>query len=69
MNKHELRREIGQRFPGLRFTVRTVSFQDLARGSAVFVESDEWGMTMPETIGTFQAVKAIAAKHGAIASF
>lgn len=68
-NKQELRKEIKKQFPDLNFKVRTISFMDLARGEKVFVESDAWGMTRPESIDLFQAVKSIALKHGAIASF
>jgi len=33
---------IASRFPELEFKVRTISFVDLARGDAVFVESEAW---------------------------
>ena len=58
----KLRREIRSRFPGLRFSLKTVSFRDLARGESVFVLSKEW---TPEI---YWAVKEIAKENGAIVS-
>lgn len=63
-----LRREIKTSFPNLQFKIKTVSFQDLARDSKVFVESNEWGMIKGNT-ETYNAVKVIADKHGAIVSW
>ena len=63
-----LRKEIKAQFPSLQFKVRTVSFEDLARCSRVFVESSEWGTTKGNA-ETYEAVRAIAKKHGAIVSW
>lgn len=68
-DKRKLRQEIEQACPSLIFKIKTVSFSDLARGEKVFVMSDSWGMTKPESAGLFKKVKAIAEKHGAIASW
>ena len=58
-----LRKEIKAQFPNLQFKLKTVSFEDLARDSNVFVECDNYGN--PET---YQAVKAIAKKYNALVS-
>ena len=65
---HKLRKAIKAQFPDLKFKIKTVSFSDLARGSAVFVESPEWGMTVGN-YETYQAVKTIADTYGAIVSW
>lgn len=64
----ELRKAIKAQFPNLQFKIRTVDFTDLARDSKVFVESNEWGMTKGNN-ELYQAVKTIADKYNAIASW
>ncbi len=64
----ELRKAIKAQFPNLKFTIKTVSFSDLARGERTFVESMEWGMTKGNH-ETFEAVKAIAQPFNAIVSW
>jgi hypothetical protein len=61
----ELRAAIKARYPNLKFTVRTVHFTDLMRGSKVFVESHEWGMAVGN-VKLYHDVKAIADRFGAL---
>ena len=65
---HQLRRAIKDKFPNLKFKVRTVDFTDLARDSKVFVESDAWGMTKGNS-ELYHQVEEIAKQFGAIVSW
>jgi len=65
-NISALRKEIKTKFPDLKFKVRTISFEDLARDSVAFIESDEWGMTKGNQ-ETFKVVQRIGIKYNAIA--
>lgn len=69
MNKQALRKELQAAFPSAAFRIRTISFSDLARGSATFVLSDSWGAGVAMSEGLFLAVREIARKHGAIANW
>ncbi len=40
----KIRNIIKKEFPDLKFTMETVSFQDLARGETIFLDSFEWGI-------------------------
>ncbi len=42
MSAHEVRKQIKAQFPQFQFSVKFVSFMDLARGGALFVESKAW---------------------------
>jgi hypothetical protein len=57
----DLRKAIKAIYPDLQFTIKTVSFQDLARDKAIFVESTQWGATKGN-FELYQQVKAIAEK-------
>lgn len=62
-----IRKKIKARFPNLKFSIRNVSFQDLARDSAYFVESKAWGMTKgAEGVQLYQEVKALVANDNVI---
>ena len=56
MNIRTMRKIIKDRFPDLKFKLRTVSFSDLARDEAVYLESSLWGMTKGNQ-DTYHAVK------------
>lgn len=68
INIPALRAEIKTKFPDLQFRVKTVSFSDLARNSAVFIESKSWGMCKGNR-ELFNQVKAIADKYNVITSW
>ena len=59
----KIRSIIKSRFPDLVFTLRTVSFSDLARTNKIFLESKQWGMCKGNT-DTYQAVKAFCEYKG-----
>ena len=40
---NEVRKAVGNNFPGLYFKIRKVSFSDFARGEKYFLESGHWG--------------------------
>jgi hypothetical protein len=65
---NELRKAIKAQYPDLKFKIRTIDFTDLARDSKVFVESEEWGMTVGNQI-TFRGVQEIAERYNAIVSW
>lgn len=66
IDKVALQKAIRAKYPDLQFRVRTSDFTDLGRGSAVFVESNEWGMTIGSH-DLFKKVDQIARRFGAIA--
>lgn len=62
--RNAIRQELDARgFTSVTFKTRTISFEDLARGSAVFVYLN--GRTNPET---FRALQSVAREYGAIVS-
>jgi len=65
---NQLRKAIKEKFPDLKFKVRTIDFADLARDSKVFVESDAWGMTKGNG-ELYHQVEEIAKKFGAVVSW
>lgn len=67
----EVRKAIKKKFPDLKFTIRKVSFSDLARAEQYFLESDEWGMTKEGSGRLFHQVKEIvdATGHDVIVSW
>lgn len=58
-----IRKKIKAEFPNLKFTIRKTSFQDLARDSAYFIESDDWGMTKVGSHHLFKAVEQIVKEY------
>jgi hypothetical protein len=64
----DLRKAIKAQFPDLQFTIKTVSFSDLARADRVFVKSNAWGMCIGNQ-ELYHAVEAIAKQYNAIVSF
>jgi len=64
----DLRKAIKTQFPNLKFTIKLVSFVDLARDSRLFVTSNDWGMTKGNH-DLYQAVNLIAKDYGAIVSW
>jgi hypothetical protein len=61
-----IRKKIKAEFPNLKFTIKKTSFQDLARDTAYFVESDEWGMTKVGSHHLFKAVEQIVKEHASV---
>ena len=58
-----LRKELAAAFPGMKFKLKTVSFEGLGYGKGVFVlTADGWPARM------YDEVKVIVEKHGAILS-
>ena len=63
-----LRKAIKAEYPDLQFKIKTIDFSDLARCSAVYVESSAWGATKGGQ-EIYQKIKSIAKQYGALVSW